>query len=407
VNQVSDRSEFGLAHLRFARMVRQTPADKVRAPRAPRTARFRSIAPRHLPRIVVSTILNDLMAWLRTAKHRPQHPDDVRMSFGEHLEELRTRIIRLLVGAVIGMIVCFVFSDRLMTWMLKPLDLALAYNRLPRQIVVIDPIENFMVVMKVSIYCGLIITAPWCLYQLWAFVAAGLYEHEKYWVKKFFPISVALFFTGVLFCFTVILPIAFAFLLSIRSWIPAPNAEDNFITRLVLGKINTPHPTTTQPAGSVPISLPMLDRDPPKPADGQVWVNTTQRRLKVGLDGQILAAALAPQEGESFVMPQLTLDQTVTFITHLAMGFGMGFQVPVVVVLLAMLRIVSPDVMAGARRYVILGIVVASAIITPTPDITSQLLLAVPMWMLFEGGLVVARRIIRNRKDSSFLVEGD
>jgi len=347
------------------------------------------------------------MRWLRGKTRKPHHPDDVRMSFGEHLEELRMRILRLLLGALVGMIACFVISDRLMAYLLWPLDLALAYNHLPRQIVVIDPVENFMVVMKVSIYCGLIVTAPWCLYQLWAFVAAGLYEHEQYWVKKFFPISVVLFFTGVLFCFVVILPLAFTFLLSIRSWVPAPRAQDNVVTRLVLGHREGFHHATTFPSGTAPTSLPVLTGDPTSPVDGQAWIDAPQRRLKVFMDGKVWTTPLTLQESESFITPQLTLAQTVTFVTHLAFGFGIGFQVPVVVVLLAMLHIVSPSVMAGARRYVILGIVVAAAIITPTPDITSQMLLAVPMWLLYEGGLVVARAIVRRRKTESFVVGDD
>jgi Tat protein translocase TatC len=347
------------------------------------------------------------MRWLRTTKRRPRHPDDVRMSFGEHLEELRTRIIRLLLGAVVGMAVCFVFSDTLMKWLLKPLYVALAYNGLPPQIIAINPIESFMVVMKVSIYCGLILTAPWCLYQLWAFVAAGLYEHEQYWVKKFFPASVILFFTGVAFCFTVILPLAFTFLLSIRSWIPAPQGQENFVTSLVLGRRLHSSGSPGPASRPVPTSLPALEHDPEKPTEGQVWVDVAQRRLKIFADGKILTVPLTVQQIDSFVLPQFTLDETVSFITNLALGFGIGFQIPIVVVLLAMLHVVSVPTMTRAWRYVILIIIVVAAVVTPTPDITSQMLLAVPMCLLYWAGLVAARIIIRRREKAGYIIGDD
>jgi len=321
------------------------------------------------------------------------------MSFGEHLEELRTRVVRLLLGGLFGMIVCFVFSDKLMAWMLAPLDLALAYNHLPRQIVVIDPVENFMVVMKISIYCGLILTAPYGLYQVWAFVAAGLYPHEQKHIKRFFPASVILFFTGVFFCFLVILPLAFTFLLSIRTWVPAPQAQENILTRLILGeRTRTTTQPTTQPA--LITTLPILTQNPPHPNEGHAWINPDERQLRLFANGKVWATALSLQEGDSFVTPQLTLDQTITFVTNLALGFGIGFQVPVVVVLLALIGLASVETMARARRYVILGIVIASAIITPTPDITSQMLLAVPMWLLYEAGLVVAKISLRRRQQA-------
>lgn len=336
------------------------------------------------------------MALWRRGTGGPHHPDDVRMSFGEHLEELRTRIIRLLLGGLVGMIACFVFRDVMMMWILWPLDLALAYHDLPREIVTLDPTENFVVVMKMSIYCGLILTAPFGLYQLWAFVAAGLYGHEQRFVRQFFPISVVLFAAGVMFCFTIVLPLVFTFLIGIRTWIPSPDAQDNFMTRLLLARSPTSQPTTTSPAS--PTSLPFLDEDPIDPASGQAWINPDRGEFRVSMPDGVYVVPLRKQTEKAFSRPQLALSQTVDFVTRLALGFGIGFQVPIVVVLLAMVGIASVSTMASVRRYVVLGMVAGAAIVTP-PDVTSQILLAVPMWLLFEGGLIAARLVVRRRQE--------
>lgn len=325
------------------------------------------------------------------------------MSFGEHLEELRMRIIRLLLGGLVGMIVCFVFSDHLMVLILWPLDVAYRYNNLPREIIAIEPTEIFVVVMKISVYCGLIFTAPWGLYQLWAFVAAGLYAHEKRWVQQFFPVSVVLFTVGVVFCFAVVLPLVFSFLIGIRSWIPAPMAEGN----LLINKLLPPITATSQPAGAhgeLP-TLPLLQQDPPHPNTGQVWIDATQSQLKIQTPEGIATMPLTLQKGQSFVRPQLSLSYVIGFVTTLALGFGVGFQVPIVVVLLAMLGIVSVATMASARRYVLLVMVAVAAIVTP-PDVTSQILLAVPMYGLYEGGLLAARIVVRRRKEELKQAEG-
>ncbi len=337
-----------------------------------------------------------MAAWLRKSR-RAHHPDDVRMSFGEHLEELRIRIIRLLLGGLVGMIACFIFSDHLMTLILWPLDVAYRYHGLTPEVITIEPTETFVVVMKISIYCGLIFTAPWGLYQLWAFVAAGLYQHEQRFVRQFFPISVVLFAVGVVFCFAVVLPLVFSFLIGIRSWVPAPEAQDNIFTKLLLSRAPTSQPVTTAPTPDV-VALPYLDEDPPDPIVGQAWIDATQNRMKIRTPDGIRAITLTPLGERSFVRPQLALSYVISFVTRLAMGFGIGFQVPIVVVLLAMLGIVSVQTMARIRRYVIVVTPAIAAVVTP-PDVTSQLLLAIPMYLLYEGGLFAARVVVRRREE--------
>ncbi len=326
------------------------------------------------------------------------------MSFGEHLEELRMRIIRLLLGGLVGMIVCFIFEKHLMRAILWPVDLACAYHDVQREIIFIDPTEPFVVVMKVSIYCGLIFTAPWGLYQLWAFVAAGLYSHEQRFVRQFFPLSVILFAAGVTFCFTVVMPLVFTFLIGIRTWVPPPDAEPSWLIRQLLPKTVATQPATTRP--TAPVQLPMFETDPCEPMPGQVWVNTRTNQLLICMpDGKIRVTGLSRYETESFMQPRLTLSYIVSFVTRLALGFGIGFQVPIVVVLLAMIGIFSVKTMGSVRRYVLLIMVAASAVVTP-PDVTSQILLAVPMYLLYEGGLIAARIVVRRREQEKAEASG-
>ena len=325
------------------------------------------------------------------------------MSFGEHLEELRSRLILLLLGAVVGLIVCFVFRGRIMGWLVAPLDVALASQGQPRQLVALQPAEPFIVVFKMCFICGLILSAPWGLWQIWAFVSAGLYQHERQFVRRIAPASIGLFFLGVVFLFYVVLPVVLNFLISIRSWVPEPRAERRTVARWLLpgveGETATSQPTT-RPAGEqtdLVGTLPLVTEDPADPESGRAWVNLRQKTLKVQIGDHTYETDLSRSTGGAFVQPGFALSYYISFVTHLAFGFGVGFQVPIVVVFLGTMGIVSVDRMSRARRYVIFGMVLIAALVTP-PDVTSQLLLAGPMILLYEVGLLVTRIMIRRRQ---------
>jgi len=326
---------------------------------------------------------------------QPEHrleESQVRMSFGEHLEELRWRLIKLLIGAGVGLVVCFIFEKQIMLWLMRPVTVALASQGEPTKLEALQPAEPFVVVLKMCFICGLILSAPYGLWQIWAFVAAGLYRHERRFVQRIAPASIVLFALGVLFLFYIVLPVVLTFLISINSWVPRPGSDPG----LVAGYLLSEQPAATQPATSQPaLALPMLEDDPPDPQAGQAWVNTRQNQLRIRLDGQTYQADLR-RASDSMVRPGFTLAFYISFVTHLALGFGIGFQVPIVVVFLAVLNIVPVEQMARARRYVAFGMVVASALVTP-PDVTSQVMLAGPMILLYEIGLVTARVMIRRR----------
>ena len=314
------------------------------------------------------------------------------MSFGEHLEELRWHLIKVLIGAGVGLVVCFVFRSEIMLWLMRPVSVALVSQGEPPKLEALQPAETFVVVLKMCFICGLILSAPYGLWQIWAFVAAGLYSHERRFAQRIAPASIVLFALGVLFLFYVVLPVVLSFLISIGSWVPRPGSDPGLIARYLLsGPSTTTQPATTQPG----LALPILEDDPPDPQAGQVWVNTSDNQLRIRLDGQTYEADLR-RASESFVRPGFTLAFYISFVTHLALGFGIGFQVPIVVVFLAVLNIVPVGQMARARRYVAFGMVAASALVTP-PDVTSQVMLAGPMILLYEIGLVAARVMIRRR----------
>ena len=324
-------------------------------------------------------------------EYKPEEPQ-VRMSFGEHLEELRWRLIKVLIGAAVGLVVCFIFERQIMLWLMRPLSVALASQGESPKLVTLQPAETFIVVLKMCFICGLILSAPYGLWQVWAFVAAGLYRHERSFVQRMAPASIVLFALGVLFLFYVVLPVVLSFLISIGSWVPPPGSDPG----LIAGYLVPEQPPATQPAASQPgVALPILEHDPPDPQVGQFWVNTSDNQLKIRLDGQTRQADLR-RASDSFVRPNFALSFYFSFVTHLALGFGIGFQVPIVVVFLAVLNIVPVEQMARARRYVAFGMVVASALVTP-PDVTSQVMLAGPMILLYEIGLVTARVMIRRR----------
>jgi sec-independent protein translocase protein TatC len=316
-------------------------------------------------------------------------PDDVRMSFGDHLEELRRRILFALLGLVIAFVVCFKFGDTISEWLTAPYTVAMEELGFDPRMIQLNPIESFMEYFKIALEMALVLSAPWILYQLWLFVAAGLYPSERRIVRRFAPASIVLFLTGASFMLVVVLSGLMKFLIQIAMWFPLPSAGNPLYQWL-----SPPPPATSQQAEpSAPVIAPVLSEDPPRPIEGQVWINRTTRHLSAHFDGQTYTTSLQRGDARRFVQPFFSISQYLDFVVNLALAFGLGFQIPILVVFLAALKIVSVADMSRARRYVILGVVVLSAILTPSPDVGTMLLLAVPMLVLFEAGLLVGRMV--------------
>ena len=245
--------------------------------------------------------------------NKKHDPLNSTMSLGDHLEELRTRLLLALAGLAAGAVICLFFGPRIITFIQKP------YTELMpgRPLIALAPADAFVGYMKVALISGLIVSSPWVFYQLWMFVSAGLYPREKRYVRLAVPFSAASFIIGALFFIYVVAPISLAFFLKF---------------------------------------------------------------------GEIID-----------VSPNWTFQKYVSFITILMLVFGLGFQTPIAIFFLSKTGLVSIAALHRSRKYVLLGVFVVAAISTP-PDVISQITLAVPLYLLFELGILLSYVAHRKKK---------
>ncbi|MFO0974570.1 MAG: twin-arginine translocase subunit TatC [Phycisphaerae bacterium] len=322
----------------------------------------------------------------------PENPDAVRMSFGDHLDELRSCLIRALLGLMVTTGLCLKFGNYIIFALTAPYVAAMRAEDLDAQMVQLAPTETFLEYFKIAVECGLVLAIPWVLYQAWRFVAVGLYPHERRVVRVLAPASVGLFAIGAAFMVTLVLAGLLKFLVSTATWFSVPGADARFFERM----LSAHRPQTTQPV-SAPLQVPVLNADPPQPRHGDVWINRPDGSLNVQLDGERYLVPLKRADRRQLVQPLFSVSEYLGFVTGMALAFGLGFQVPIVVIFLVLAGIVPSERFRSARRFVIVGFAVAAAILTPSPDISSMLLLLVPMVALFESGLLIARAVERRR----------
>src|SRR6516162_4521207 len=140
----------------------------------------------------------------------------LRMSFLEHLEELRSRLIKMVVGIGVAFVLCLTFTNQLWAFVVQPATQALKTLGYKQTLVQITPMETFNIIwMKLPIYCALFVASPWILYQVWAFISPGLYRRERRWAAPFVICSAGLFITGGLFAYFVAFRYGLTFLLGI------------------------------------------------------------------------------------------------------------------------------------------------------------------------------------------------
>ena len=229
-------------------------------------------------------------------------------TFISHLIELRDRLLRGLLALTIVFLCLFPWAKDLYTLLAQPL---LAVLPKGGQMIATDVVGVFLVPLKVTALVAVMVTMPYLLYQMWAFVAPGLYSHEKKLVLPLVFTSSVLFLAGMSFAYFVVFPLAFKVLASF-----AP--------------------------------------------DGVAWMTD--------------------------------IDKYFSFVLGMFVVFGVTFEIPVAVVLLVRMGVVKVEQLVEARPYVIVGAFVVAAVLTP-PDVISQLLLAFPLWLLYELGIIAARMI--------------
>ena len=157
-----------------------------------------------------------------------------RMSFSDHIEELRGRLIKALIGIALASVICLCFGDAILTFIRRPLDAALVEYGHPPLLVFLSPVEFFSVYVRVGLICGLMLASPWVFYQIWSFVAAGLYKHERKWVRIFGPASLVLFVAGLACLYYAVLPLTLRFFLRFGEGMATPMFTWSFYVSMVL-----------------------------------------------------------------------------------------------------------------------------------------------------------------------------
>lgn len=222
-----------------------------------------------------------------------------------HLLELRGRLLKIVMGLVVSIAVFLPFSNELYTWLAQPL---LKQMPVGTHMIATAVTTPFLVPMKVSTLVGIVASLPYTLYQVWAFVAPGLYVHERRFIAPLIVASTLLFLMGIAFAYFAVFPVLFGFV------------------------------TSTAPQG---------------------------------------------------VDVMTDIGNYLDFVTTMFVSFGVAFEVPIAVVLLVKFNLVKISSLKEARAYVIVGAFVVAAILTP-PDVISQVMLALPLWMLYEVGVLAA-----------------
>ncbi len=308
-----------------------------------------------------------------------ESPNDfATMSFGDHLEELRKRLIWSILGIVPIFIVSFSFGRPILNVLIEPAREQLRAGGQPTTLLATAPFETFGSVVHVAVILTVLIGSPWILYQLWLFVAPGLYSSERKFFYRLGPLSTLLTLSSIAFLYWVILPVILAFFITFGSSIGQSHVN-----------------TFPLPEGVTLGTVPVLAGDPPASelAVGSEWFNTQllQRRLCYAIDSEgvpkIVGSEMTRGAG---ISQQYKISEYIRTLLNMGLAFGIGFQTPVVVLLLGWAGIVTRQTLAKYRRHAVGACALAGALLTPA-DPLSMVLLAIPLYLLFELGMLLLR----------------
>ncbi len=233
----------------------------------------------------------------------------VQETFISHLIELRDRLLRAIVAVVVVLLCLVPFAKDIYALLAAPLVKVLPAGA---TMIATDVTGTFLVPLKVTLMAAFVIALPYVLWQAWAFIAPGLYQHERKLAVPVILSSFLFFLLGMSFAYFVVFPVAFGFF-----------------------------------AGYAPAGVQMMT----------------------------------------------DIDKYLSFVLTMFIAFGVTFETPVIVIVLVRLRVVTLAQLKAIRSYVIVGAFVIGAIFTP-PDVISQMLLAIPLWLLYELGLLLARFVV-------------
>lgn len=316
------------------------------------------------------------------------------MSFGDHLDELRRCLIRALIGVALALAVTLTFGREILEIIFRPLWTVQFANGLQPNLQVLAPTDAFMAYLKVSALSALILSMPWLLHQLWRFIAAGLYNRERRFVKSLVWSSSGLFMVGVLFLYYIVLPLVLQFFITFNRAFGVADLSPSALQRVLLPDRTVASETNQS---EDPTTLPVRLEDPVEAKPGDSWVNAVTRRLMLKTTDGVWSIPFEAGPTSPAMQSQFAVDQYISFVLMLSLAFGIAFETPVAVCFVAWTGLITTATMAGGRRYVILGTIVAAAVMTPSADVLNQMLLAVPIYVLFELGLWFARRTERRK----------
>ncbi len=303
--------------------------------------------------------------------------DGLIMSFGDHLEDLRKRVFYAMLGILPLFAGAFALGRPLLQLLIEPARRELTRAGQGAQLLATGPFETFGAVMQISFIVTILVGAPWILYQLWLFISPGLYRHERRIVHLLLPFSGLLTLCSVVFLYYAILPVILAFFIGFGAQV---SGEERV-------------PVAPVPEGIVIPTIPILHADPPDPRPGMMWVNDAQgqQRVCVGIDRKgepvIKVITLTANIG---IAQQYRISEYIRTILNMGLAFGIAFQTPVVVVMLGWVGILDPRAMKRFRKHAIAISAVLGAVLTPA-DPVSMMLLAVPLYLLYELGLFILR----------------
>lgn len=297
------------------------------------------------------------------------------MPFGDHLEELRTRVILAMLGIVPIFIVALIFGREILALMIIPVQEALIKSGLPSVLLATGVGETFGTYIRIAVVATILVGSPWIVYNLWKFIAPGLYSSERRFAYLLAPMSFLLTVTGTVFLYVVMLPVILMFFIGFGSSIAAPVPE-----------------TGPVPEGIVFPVAPVFEYDIEDPKQGQIWINRKLMQLRIcaevgtqTTDPVILGVPLSKEAG---ITQQYRISEYIKLFLSLALGFALGFQTPLVVLLLGWSGLVTREYLAKNRKYALLILSAASAFLTPA-DPLSMILLAVPLYLLYELGMLL------------------
>ncbi|MHC4834093.1 MAG: twin-arginine translocase subunit TatC [Planctomycetota bacterium] len=319
------------------------------------------------------------------------------MTFGEHLEELRRRLILALIVPLPVAVLAFVFADSIRKVMTAPLYAALEARRLPTQVQALSPVETLTTDLFLAVILSLVLSAPWLVFQLWKFVEPGLYANERRFAHFLMPASGVLVALGLSVLYWVMLPLMLLFLVGFgqpgpTETFPIGAAPDATTAPAVDPRLAAPPGKRLPDAETAPAagSLPILDEPPASLRPGDAWIDAKTAQLRVVVpvgedEVEIRSATLARDRS---LLPVFRLREYVNFVLLLALAISIAFQLPLVILLLGWVGIVNVEVLRRNRKYAVLACAVVAAVLTP-PDFISMFLLLGPLYGLYELGILL------------------